>query len=50
VPTAANPEKSVNALINAPAKDLVDNQRLTTEGKLGEAGQKLEQLSTSSTS
>jgi uncharacterized protein len=26
------------------AKDLADYQRLTAEGKLGEAGQKLEQL------
>jgi uncharacterized membrane protein (UPF0182 family) len=41
---AANPEKNVNALITAAAKDLADYQRLTAEGKLGEAGQKLEQL------
>jgi hypothetical protein len=31
-------------LINGAAKDLADYQRLTSEGKLGEAGQKLEQL------
>ena len=34
----------MNALINAAAKNLADYQRLTAEGKLGEAGQKLEQL------
>jgi hypothetical protein len=34
----------VNSLINGAARDLVDYQRLTAEGKLGEAGQKLEQL------
>jgi hypothetical protein len=34
----------VNALITGAAKDLADYQRLTAEGKLGEAGQKLEQL------
>jgi hypothetical protein len=34
----------VNALIMGAAKDLADYQRLTAEGKLGEAGQKLEQL------
>jgi uncharacterized protein len=33
-----------NALIAGAAKDLADYQRLTSEGKLGEAGQKLEQL------
>jgi hypothetical protein len=31
-------------LISAAAKDLADYQRLTAEGKLGEAGQKLEAL------
>lgn len=44
MPAAANSEKNVNALINAAAKNLADYQRLTAEGKLGEAGQKLEQL------
>jgi uncharacterized membrane protein (UPF0182 family) len=35
---------AVNALIGEAAKDLADYQRLTAEGKLGEAGQKLEEL------
>jgi uncharacterized membrane protein (UPF0182 family) len=34
----------LNALITGAAKDLTDYQRLTAEGKLAEAGQKLEQL------
>jgi hypothetical protein len=34
----------LNTLISGAAKDLADYQRLTAEGKLGEAGQKLEQL------
>jgi len=34
----------LNALITGAAKDLADYQRLTAEGKLAEAGQKLEQL------
>jgi hypothetical protein len=34
----------VNALIGDAARDLADYQRLTAEGKLGEAGQKLEAL------
>jgi uncharacterized membrane protein (UPF0182 family) len=34
----------LNAIIAEAAKDLADYQRLTAEGKLGEAGQKLEQL------
>jgi uncharacterized membrane protein (UPF0182 family) len=34
----------LNALIAEAAKDLADYQRLTAEGKLGEAGQKLERL------
>jgi uncharacterized protein len=55
--TAAEPERGAsapsatiktvahaNALITGAAKDLADYQRLTAEGKLGEAGQKLEQL------
>ena len=36
-PTAAE-------LINRAAQDLSDYQRLTAEGKLGEAGQKLDEL------
>ncbi len=41
---ATKPVTDVNALISGAAKDLADYQRLTSEGKLGEAGQKLEQL------
>jgi len=41
---ATNPSADLNALITGAAKDLADYQRLTAEGKLGEAGQKLEQL------
>jgi hypothetical protein len=33
-----------NALISGAARDLADYQRLTAEGKLAEAGQKLDQL------
>src|SRR5438552_4584046 len=43
-PAATKPGGDVNALIAGAAKDLADYQRLTAEGKLGEAGQKLEQL------
>jgi uncharacterized membrane protein (UPF0182 family) len=38
------PAADLNALIAEGAKDLADYQRLTAEGKLGEAGQKLEEL------
>ena len=38
------PAADLNALIAEAAKDLADYQRLTAEGKLGEAGQKLEHL------
>ena len=38
------PAPDQNALIQGAARDLNDYQRLTAEGKLGEAGQKLEQL------
>jgi uncharacterized membrane protein (UPF0182 family) len=41
---ATKPGVDVNTLITGAAKDLADYQRLTAEGKLGEAGQKLEQL------
>ncbi len=34
----------LNALIAEAAKDLADYERLTAEGKLGEAGKKLEEL------
>ncbi|MGO9124234.1 MAG: UPF0182 family protein [Terriglobales bacterium] len=44
--SVASPQSSadLNALIAEAAKDLADYQRLTAEGKLGEAGQKLEEL------
>jgi uncharacterized membrane protein (UPF0182 family) len=45
--TPAPPTKAVtdlNALISGAARDLEDYQRLTAQGKLAEAGQKLEQL------
>jgi uncharacterized protein len=38
------PAVDLNVLIAEAAKDLADYQRLTAEGKLGEAGQKLEEL------
>src|SRR5258707_3862298 len=38
------PAADLNALIAEAAKNLADYQRLTAEGKLGEAGQKLEEL------
>ena len=46
VPAAATKPAAadLNALITGAAKDLTDYQRLTAEGKLAEAGQKLEQL------
>ncbi|HET6178317.1 MAG TPA: UPF0182 family protein [Candidatus Sulfotelmatobacter sp.] len=46
VPAAATKPApaDLNLLITGAAKDLADYQRLTAEGKLGEAGQKLEQL------
>jgi uncharacterized protein len=43
-PAGAKPTEDLNALITAAARDLADYQRLTAEGKLGEAGQKLEEL------
>ena len=42
--TSPSPTADLNALIAEAAKDLADYQRLTAEGKLGEAGQKLEEL------
>jgi hypothetical protein len=42
--TAAQPASDLNPTIAQAAKDLADYQRLTAEGKLGEAGQKLEEL------
>jgi len=44
LPTSTPAPSDINALIAEAAKDLSDYQRLTAEGKLGEAGQKLEQL------
>jgi uncharacterized protein len=41
---SSQPAADLNALIGEAAKDLADYQRLTAEGKLGEAGQKLEEL------
>ena len=46
-PTATNASgqsDDLNVLIQSAARDLEDYQRLTAQGKLGEAGQKLEQL------
>jgi uncharacterized membrane protein (UPF0182 family) len=45
-PASASPQPAadLNQLIAEAAKDLADYQHLTAEGKLGEAGQKLEQL------
>ncbi len=42
--TTPQPAEDLNSLITGAAQDLADYQRLTAEGKLGEAGQKLEQL------
>jgi uncharacterized protein len=44
--SATTPQSAAarNTLIAEAAKDLADCQRLTAEGKLGEAGQKLEEL------
>ena len=42
--SASQPAANLNPTIAEAAKDLADYQRLTAEGKLGEAGQKLEQL------
>jgi uncharacterized membrane protein (UPF0182 family) len=42
--TSPSPTEDRSALITEAAKDLADYQRLTAEGKLGEAGQKLEEL------
>lgn len=41
---AGQPNSEFQSLISEAAKDLADYQRLTAEGKLGEAGQKLEEL------
>jgi len=44
MPTALAAAGDANALIQGAARDLADYQRLTAEGRLGEAGQKLEAL------
>ena len=45
MPSAAHAAaEDLNALIADAARDLADYQQLTAAGKLGEAGQKLEQL------
>jgi uncharacterized protein len=41
---AASPAPNFNQLVSQAAQDLSDYQHLTAEGKLGEAGQKLEHL------
>ncbi|MGD0738087.1 MAG: UPF0182 family protein [Terracidiphilus sp.] len=41
---APQPTASVNALISQASRDFADYQRLTSEGKLAEAGQKLDDL------
>jgi hypothetical protein len=43
-PGAPQPAVDLNALITEAGKDFADYQRLTAEGKLGEAGKKLDQL------
>lgn len=41
---AMQPAADLNALIGEAGRDFADYQRLTSEGKLGEAGQKLDEL------
>ena len=43
-PQPAAPAADLNSLIAQAGKDFSDYQRLTSEGKLGEAGQKLDEL------
>jgi hypothetical protein len=43
-PAPAPEATSADALIRDAARDLAEYQRLTAEGKLGEAGQRLEAL------
>jgi hypothetical protein len=43
-PGTLAPSRAVDPLIAAAAQDLAEYQRLTAEGKLGEAGQRLEAL------
>jgi uncharacterized protein len=44
--TAAQPAADLNALIGEAGRDFADYQRLTAQGKLAEAGQKLDALKT----
>ena len=44
IPLELQPGAAFNTLIAEAAKDFADYQRLTAEGKLAEAGQKLEEL------
>jgi len=41
---APKPAEDLNALIAQAGKDFSEYQRLTSEGKLGDAGQKLDDL------
>jgi uncharacterized membrane protein (UPF0182 family) len=41
---AAQPSANLNALITQASQDFADYQRLTSEGKLADAGQKLDDL------
>ena len=41
---SSQPAADLNALIGEASKNLAEYQRLTAKGKLGEAGQKLEEL------
>jgi uncharacterized membrane protein (UPF0182 family) len=41
-----HPSTNINALISEAGKDFADYQRLTAQGKLAEAGQKLDELKT----
>jgi hypothetical protein len=43
-PGAAQPKQDMSALIAEAGKHFADYQRLTSDGKLGEAGQKLDEL------
>jgi len=43
-PGAPQPAIDANALIHQASRDFADYQRLTSEGKLSEAGQKLDDL------
>ena len=43
-PATPSPSPDLKTLIEEAAKDLADYQRLTAEGKLGDAGKKLDHL------